>query len=92
MRFFAAFGLSVVFGVVAASGDRQLEEEGIEQPQVAGKTVASEITVVEPNKRYVVKLDCLECPFAVWDSSSQVSWQTPPQDNALVKTCLKSGT
>ncbi|KAF2133708.1 hypothetical protein P153DRAFT_280453 [Dothidotthia symphoricarpi CBS 119687] len=73
MRFLIALGFSAAFGAVAASSDA-----------IPDKTTAPEITVVESNKNYLVKLDCVECPFAVWDSSSEVSWQTPPQDNALL--------
>ncbi|KAF2832456.1 hypothetical protein CC86DRAFT_442690 [Ophiobolus disseminans] len=44
---------------------------------------APEITIVEPNKAYVVKLDCPGCPFAVKDTNTKVLWQQPPQENAL---------
>lgn len=45
---------------------------------------APEITVVEVNQTYVVKLDCQGCPFAVEATNTEVLWQQPPQDNALV--------
>lgn len=73
MRFLTALGLSVAFSAGAASGDA-----------IPDKTAAPEVAVVESNRSYMVKLDCVACPFAVWDSASEVSWQTPPQDNALL--------
>ncbi|KAH7082668.1 hypothetical protein BKA63DRAFT_404309 [Paraphoma chrysanthemicola] len=44
---------------------------------------APEITTIEENKAYVVKLDCPGCPFAIKTSDSEVEWQEPPQENAL---------
>lgn len=85
MRLISSFGLLVAFSAAAASSDRQQPEE--ETADGGGTSVSKllpEIAVVESNKSYIVKLDCVQCPFAVWDSSTEVSWQTPPQDNALI--------
>jgi len=79
MRFLAA--LSAVTAV-AAQVDRIPLNRWLEQNV---PVYAREITVVEPNKAYVVKLDCTGCPFALRERNTQVLWQQPPQDNALVR-------
>jgi hypothetical protein len=46
---------------------------------------APALTTVEEGQSYVVKLDCVGCPFRV-RSLGQVyeTWQEPAQDNSLV--------
>ncbi|KAF2027324.1 hypothetical protein EK21DRAFT_72244 [Setomelanomma holmii] len=46
-------------------------------------TVVEENEVFHHNKAYVVKMECLGCPFAVKKADFQVEWQEPPQENAL---------
>jgi len=47
--------------------------------------LAPAVTTVEEGQSYVVKLDCLGCPFRV-RSLGEVyeTWQEPAQDNSLV--------
>jgi hypothetical protein len=47
--------------------------------------VSSQITTVEANRSYVVKLECPDCPFLVKDGR-EASWQE--RDNALVRSTL----
>ena len=53
---------------------------GIKVPEFAPA-----VTTVEEGQSYVVKLDCLGCPFRV-RSLGEVyeTWQEPAQDNSLV--------
>lgn len=51
----------------------------------ASLQIAPEVTTIKANKSYAVKLECLGCPFAVRDADNQLSWQEPPQENALVR-------
>ncbi|KAF2652397.1 hypothetical protein K491DRAFT_681406 [Lophiostoma macrostomum CBS 122681] len=47
--------------------------------------VAPEITTVEAGKSYVVKLDCVGCPFRVRQKYELVeTWQEHPQDSSLL--------
>ncbi|KAF2732317.1 hypothetical protein EJ04DRAFT_470349 [Polyplosphaeria fusca] len=54
------------------------EENGLPLPDLA-----SPITAVETNRSYVVKLDCVACPFRLRCQSVE-TWQEPPQDNSLL--------
>ncbi|OCK84234.1 hypothetical protein K432DRAFT_378812 [Lepidopterella palustris CBS 459.81] len=53
------------------------EKHGKEPPQVAAP-----VTTVKVEKSYVVKLECLGCPFRV--RTTPETWQEPPQDNSLL--------
>jgi hypothetical protein len=79
MRFLVA--LSAAVAVVAA----QVESEPLsnDAPQYL-----PEIEVLEANRSYGVKLECVECPFAVKDANQQVVWQK--RENALVRGTIKS--
>lgn len=62
-------------------------EHGLPLPELAPT-----ITTVEPNKSYVVKLECMGCPFRVRELYQTFeTWQEPPQDNSLVSTPGISG-
>lgn len=45
--------------------------------------VAAEITTIEANKSYVVRLECPDCPFLMQGEGKQPVWQK--QDNTLVR-------
>jgi hypothetical protein len=93
MRSFAAFSLSVAAAV--ASSVNWWEYEWSYRPDRTADwykqrgqplpEIAPEITTVEEHKSYVVKLECLGCPFRVRKYGETVeTWQEPPQDNSLV--------
>ncbi|KAF2682976.1 hypothetical protein K458DRAFT_244056, partial [Lentithecium fluviatile CBS 122367] len=47
--------------------------------------LAQAITTVEANRSYVVKLECVGCPFRVRELGEMLeTWQDPPQDNSLL--------
>jgi hypothetical protein len=73
MQVFAALG---VFATIAVSA----ELDAVAAPP----QLAPVITTIKANKNYAVKLDCLGCPFAIKDADHKVTWQDPPQENALV--------
>lgn len=79
MRFVAA--LSAI-SAVAVAADRLPLDQGAE-PNIS--LYAPEITVLEPSKAYVVKLDCPGCPFAIKETNTEVHWQQPAQGNAMVR-------
>jgi hypothetical protein len=92
MKYFVVFGLS--FAIVSASGDWRDQIWSYTPDNTADwytqhgqplPEVAPEITTVEPNNSYVVKLECLDCPFRVRKYAEIVEeWQQSPQDNSLV--------
>jgi hypothetical protein len=45
--------------------------------------LADAVTTVGVNRSYVVKLDCIGCPFRIRKPLDE-SWQDPPRDNSLV--------
>jgi hypothetical protein len=47
--------------------------------------LAQAITTVEANKSYVVKVECVGCPFRVGGLTTD-TWAESPQDNSLVGT------
>lgn len=51
---------------------------------------APEITVAEEGKAYVVKLECVGCPFAIRKENAEIEWQEPPKENALVRREMES--
>ena len=56
------------------------QEYGLEQP-----ALAAPITVGKPLESYIVKLECLGCPFRVRELGQVYErWQEPPQANSLV--------
>ncbi|KAF2175117.1 hypothetical protein K469DRAFT_611775 [Zopfia rhizophila CBS 207.26] len=47
--------------------------------------LAPALTTVEQNKSYIVKLECVGCPFRVRREGELVeTWQEPPQENSLL--------
>jgi hypothetical protein len=54
------------------------ESQGEQLPKLADA-----VTTVEANRSYVVKLDCIGCPFRIRKPLDE-SWQDPPRDNSLV--------
>ncbi|KAH8712129.1 hypothetical protein GQ44DRAFT_776324 [Phaeosphaeriaceae sp. PMI808] len=74
--------LSVVSAIfIAAVGAESDGSEPLSAPDVPHPT--SEITVIEPNKAYVVNLKCLGCPLAVKKMNNEVVWHQALQENAL---------
>jgi len=45
---------------------------------------APDIEVVNFNKEYVVKLDCVGCPYARQLDDKKAVWEQPARENALV--------
>ena len=88
MRFLAAFGLSLAVTAIATSPDQQQADEEIAwQKYAEGKYTepsASDITVIQANQSYTVKLDCVGCPLTVQPSLGNTKWQTLSRDNVLV--------
>lgn len=76
MRLLSSLNFACVAVAVAATGGLPADD--------APERVAEEVTVVDVNKSYVVKLGCLGCPFLLKESQFNVSWEHPPRDNALV--------
>lgn len=74
--------LFVVFGLASAAAATKPLERRFSSPELP--QYAPEVTVVQPNNSYIVKLECLGCPFALFESQRNVTWQQPPQDNSLV--------
>src|SRR5262245_57206536 len=91
-------GLSIVASLVAIAAAREYpdsdwathpdktadwyKEHGEPLPELAPT-----ITTVEANRSYVLKLECVGCPFRVRELYEVVeTWQEPPQDNSLVCT------
>ncbi|KAF1941130.1 hypothetical protein EJ02DRAFT_423350 [Clathrospora elynae] len=66
--------------VVAASFTPPIKHES--DPSFI-KDLAPVITTVEANRSYVVKLECVGCPFAVIENELHMSWEQPPRDNSL---------
>ncbi|CAO2650034.1 Nn.00g013260.m01.CDS01 [Neocucurbitaria sp. VM-36] len=77
MHLLSSFSLALV----AATATADLQADIPEGWSVGG---APDVTVVEANKSYLVKLECLGCPFVVRESQFDVSWEHPPRDNALL--------
>lgn len=47
--------------------------------------LAPAVTTVEQNKSYIIKLECVGCPFRVRELGEVVeTWQQPSQENSLV--------
>lgn len=94
MRSFAVV-LSVAVSAVAALDNWQDYEWSYTPDKTADwyqehgellPVLAPELTVIEANKSYVVKLECVGCPFRVRELYEVVeTWQEPPQDNSLVR-------
>jgi hypothetical protein len=82
MRFLAA--LSAVALVSAKRPSTIPEHDGYIRQRPDHDYPQPEIEVVEANKAYTVKLDCVGCPFAVRKEFPTAEWQQPPQANALV--------
>lgn len=93
MRLLAALGFPIA--LAAASAVDWTEYEWSYKPDKTadwykqhGQSLpgtAPELTILEDNKSYVVKLECLGCPFRVREIGEVVeTWQEPPQDNSLV--------
>ncbi|KAF2817106.1 uncharacterized protein BDZ99DRAFT_404513 [Mytilinidion resinicola] len=58
----------------------ELKELGLPLPEIAAP-----ITTVHEHENYVVKLECLGCPFRVREYGQVVEhWQENPQDNSLL--------
>ncbi|KAH5279160.1 hypothetical protein HBI71_024940 [Parastagonospora nodorum] len=47
-------------------------------------SAAPDVEVVDFNKEYVVKLDCIGCPYARQVADNKAVWEQPPRKNALV--------
>jgi hypothetical protein len=77
MRFLTALA---AIAVVAASAESDITAT----PDIHDAEENPDITVLEDGKNFVVKLDCLGCPFGVKQDNGRVSWPELPQDNALV--------
>jgi hypothetical protein len=88
MRFLAA--LSVIAFVSAKRPSAIPEHDGYIRQRPDHDLPQPEIQVVEASKAYVVKLDCVGCPFAVRGEYPKVEWQQPPQANALVRQMLEA--
>ncbi|RAR13352.1 arabinogalactan endo-1,4-beta-galactosidase [Stemphylium lycopersici] len=84
MRSLALFSLAAVPTALSLSPSRQdhhVETINVPQP---GKDVASVITVAEENRTYVVKFECVGCPYVVQKSAHEAEWSHPPPDNSLM--------
>lgn len=83
MRFLAALAAIAVTSVKAipdvAEAPSQRPDHNIPQP---------EVDVVEVNKEYIVRLDCVGCPYAAPEAFNKASWQQPP--HALVCKTLNA--
>ncbi|EOA87910.1 hypothetical protein ACJQWK_08188 [Exserohilum turcicum] len=84
MRFLTLSSLAaaVVAAASSPSSGQEHRVENIEAPPV--KDVAPLITVVQKNKTYAVKFECVGCPFGVLRSPHEVQWTHPPPDNSLM--------
>ncbi|KAJ4373059.1 hypothetical protein N0V83_003350 [Neocucurbitaria cava] len=76
MRLLSSLSLAYVAAAAAATGGLPADD--------APERVAEEVTVVDVNKSYVVKLGCLGCPFLLRESQFNISFEHPPRDNALL--------
>ena len=52
-------------------------------PGVSSTTPPSAIDIIIPNRVYVLKIDCISCPFLTRRSNSN-EWETDPRPNQLV--------
>jgi hypothetical protein len=82
MRCFLAFS---AFVVAVSSAEWNISQPPNQWADEIIPHYAPKITIAEEGKAYVVKLDCLDCPFAIGKPNAEVEWQEPPQDNALVR-------
>ncbi|KAL5118795.1 hypothetical protein ACEQ8H_003298 [Pleosporales sp. CAS-2024a] len=81
MRFSTAFAAAAAVAVGAEVADAVAPGQ---QPDQAGSEIFPEVKVVKLNKDYIVKLECVGCPFARRvQASNEAEWQQPPQQNAL---------
>jgi guanyl-specific ribonuclease Sa len=80
MRFSATLSAIAAVAVSAASAAEPLSQ----QTDHVVSLNTQEIEAIEANKTYVVKLECVGCPFPVQDYNGNVVWQQS-QDNALVR-------
>lgn len=71
--------LVLAFGLAAAAAAATSSERLVDAPESG-----PEVTVVQPNKSYAVKLECRGCPFVKTVSHANVTWEHPPRDNSLV--------
>jgi hypothetical protein len=81
MRFLAALTAMAVVAARAVS-------DVTATPDTYDADANNDVTALEDGKNYVVKLDCLGCPFAVKQDNGRVSWPEEPHDNALVCTTI----
>lgn len=104
MQFLSFLSLAAAFASVTAAEDvppragLKYDEtaDWYKHRQMPVPLVASQVTIVEENKSYVVKLECPNCPFFVknevpkkscsWERLAPCSWRE--QYNALVRPIL----
>jgi hypothetical protein len=80
MHLFAAVSAIVIGAAAAAELETsQNRLEFLDLPESPAY-----IDVVEINKAYNVKLECIDCPFAKRESDFEAVWQEPQPENALV--------
>lgn len=85
MRSLALFSLAAVAtasSLLLFGQDHHVETINVSPP---GKDVAPVIAVAEQNKTYVVKFECVGCPFVVLKGAHEAEWSHPPPDNSLVR-------
>lgn len=81
MRSFLAF---LPFALTAVHADWEIVPTPERVAHLEIPRYVPEITTVETNKSYVVKLDCLGCPFSTRQADAGVVWQSDIP-NALVR-------
>jgi hypothetical protein len=80
MQFLATVNAIAVVAIGAASAAEPLSQ----QTDHVVSLNTQEIEVIEANKTYVVKLECVGCPFPVQYPNGDRVWMIS-QDNALVR-------
>lgn len=86
MRFFAGLAAVVVATVSADISDLGTPDHSLldaAAPDVEN-SVAPDVEVVDFNKEYVVKLECVGCPYARQVDDNEAVWEQTPRENALV--------
>lgn len=109
MQFISVLGFVAAFAsVTAAEGvppraELKYDEtaDWYRQNSMPVPAAASQVTVIEENKSYVVKLECPDCPFYVkngvpkqtcsWEGLAPCQWRED-QSNALVRSAAPSRT
>lgn len=91
MRLLSFLSLAAGFASVAAAQAELPPQPGLKYDQTAAwykdhgmpvPDAASEVTIIEPSRSYVVKLECPVCPFTIKEGEDYISRRI---DNSLVR-------